>query len=121
LYAAELIKSAPAGWQGKKMIGLNPPRHDPGGRTGTAYTALFIESPPACTLVSEKQGVRMGKIQELYSTQVRPMLPAERLQLARLILDDLAPTAEQAVDISDEWTDDDMADVASASVALDSK
>jgi hypothetical protein len=57
----------------------------------------------------------MGKIQELYSTQVRPMLPAERLQLARLILDDLAPTAEQPVDISDEWTDDDIADVASAS------
>jgi hypothetical protein len=57
----------------------------------------------------------MGKIQDLYSTRVRPMLPAERLQLARLILDDLVPTAEQPVDISDEWTDDDLADVASAS------
>ena len=56
----------------------------------------------------------MGKIQDLYSTRVRPMLPAERLQLARLILDDLAPT-EQPVDISDEWTDDDLADVAAAS------
>jgi cytochrome c553 len=42
------------------------------------------------------------------------MLPAERLQLARLILDDLAPT-EQPVDISDEWTDDDIADVAAHS------
>ncbi len=31
------------------------------------------------------------------------------------ILDDLAPT-EQPVDISDEWTDDDLADAASASV-----
>ena len=42
------------------------------------------------------------------------MLPAERLQLARLILDDLA-TTEQPVDISDEWTDDDLADVTTAS------
>jgi hypothetical protein len=50
---------------------------------------------------------RMGKIQDLSSTSVRPMLPAERLQLARLILDDLAP-AEQPVDVSDEWTDDDL-------------
>lgn len=56
----------------------------------------------------------MGKIQDLYSTSVRPMLPAERLQLARLILDDLVET-EQAADISDEWTDDDLADAAAAS------
>ncbi|MCC6423676.1 MAG: hypothetical protein IT447_09390 [Phycisphaerales bacterium] len=56
----------------------------------------------------------MGKIQDLYRTSVRPMLPAERLQLARLILDDLAPS-EQPVDISDQWTDDDLADAAAAS------
>jgi len=56
----------------------------------------------------------MGKIQELYSTRVRPMLPAERLQLARLILDDLAPS-DQPVDVSDEWSDDDLADAAAAS------
>jgi hypothetical protein len=53
---------------------------------------------------------RMGKIQELYETSVRPMVPAERLQLARLILDDLA-VAEGAVDVSDEWTDDDVAEL----------
>ena len=56
----------------------------------------------------------MGKIQDLYRTSVRPMLPAERLQLARLILDDLAPS-EQPVDISDQWTDDDLTDVTAAS------
>lgn len=56
----------------------------------------------------------MGKIQDLYSTRVRPMLPAERLQLARLILDDLAPS-DQPVDVSDEWSDDDLADAAAAS------
>jgi len=58
----------------------------------------------------------MGKIQDLYTTRVRPMPPAERLQLARLILDDLAPT-ELPIDISDEWTDDDLADVIAASAA----
>jgi len=33
------------------------------------------------------------------------------VQLARLFLDDLAPS-DQAVDMSDEWTGDDLADVA---------
>ena len=53
----------------------------------------------------------MGKIQELYETRVRTMGPAERLQLARMILDDLA-RSETAIDISDEWGDDDLADLA---------
>jgi hypothetical protein len=56
----------------------------------------------------------MGKIQELYETRVRPMVPAERLQLARLILDDLA-RSESPVDVSDEWGDDDLAEVAAYS------
>jgi hypothetical protein len=43
------------------------------------------------------------------------MSPAERLQLARLILDDLAGS-QDAVDISDEWGDDDVADLAAYSV-----
>jgi len=53
----------------------------------------------------------MSKIQDLYESQVKPMVPAERLQLARLILDDLAPS-DTAVDVNDEWSDDDLADVA---------
>ena len=53
----------------------------------------------------------MGKIQELYETRVRPMVPAERLQLARLILDELA-RSENPLDISDEWGEDDLAEVA---------
>ena len=56
----------------------------------------------------------MGKIQELYETRVRTMGPAERLQLARLILDDLA-RSENPVDISDEWGDDDLGDLATYS------
>ena len=56
----------------------------------------------------------MGKIQDLYNTRVRAMSPAERLQLARLILEHLAPV-ENGVDISDEWGDDDMAEVAAYS------
>lgn len=56
----------------------------------------------------------MGKIQDLYNARVRPMVPAERLQLARLILDDLT-RSESAVDISDEWGDDDLAEAAAYS------
>ena len=56
----------------------------------------------------------MSKIQDLYDSCVKPMPPVERLQLARLILDDLAPS-DPAVDVSDEWGDDDLADVAAFS------
>ena len=56
----------------------------------------------------------MGKIQDLYDARIRPMVPAERLQLARLILDDLA-RSENAVDVSDDWSDDDVAEVAAYS------
>jgi len=56
----------------------------------------------------------MGKIQDLYEARVRPMVPAERLQLARLILDDLA-RSESAVDVSDEWGNDDLAELAAYS------
>ena len=52
----------------------------------------------------------MGKIQELYETRVRPMPPADRLLLAKLIIDDLAPS-EKPLDVSDDWSDDDLADL----------
>jgi hypothetical protein len=56
----------------------------------------------------------MSKIQDLYESRVKPMVPAERLQLARLILDDLAPS-QAAVDVGDDWGDDDLADLAAYS------
>ncbi len=56
----------------------------------------------------------MTKIQDLYESRVKPMVPAERLQLARLILDDLAPS-ETTVDVSDHWDDDDLSDLAAYS------
>ena len=55
------------------------------------------------------------KIQDLYDTRVRQMAPAERLQLAKLILDDLAPS-DKPLDMSDEWSDDDLADLATFSI-----
>ena len=60
----------------------------------------------------------MGKIRELYDTRVRPMSTSERLQLARLILDDLAPAlsgSEAPIDTRDDWCDEDVADVAAFS------
>jgi hypothetical protein len=56
----------------------------------------------------------MTTIQELYNMRVRPMMPAARLQLARLILDDLAQS-ENSVDVSDEWGDEDLAEVSAFS------
>lgn len=56
----------------------------------------------------------MGKIQELYASRVRPMHPDERLQLARMILDDLAP-ADSGV--SDDLVTDRIATVQSPRLA----
>lgn len=58
----------------------------------------------------------MKNVKELYETRVRPLVPAERLQLARLILDDLAPSVGNGdVDVSDAWSDEDVADLAAFS------
>ncbi len=53
----------------------------------------------------------MGKVQDLYDRRVRPMPPAERLRLAKLLIDDLAPS-ELPLDVSDDWSEDDLADLA---------
>jgi len=52
----------------------------------------------------------MGKIQDLYNARVRPMVPAERLQLARLILDELTPSEDDS-DVRVKSGNDDPADV----------
>jgi len=43
------------------------------------------------------------------------MPPAERLQLARLIIDDLA-ASEKPLDVSDDWSEDDLAELTAFSV-----
>jgi hypothetical protein len=48
---------------------------------------------------------------ELYTTAVKPLPENERLQLAALILNDIAG---QPVDVSDEWTEQDMQDFTNA-------
>jgi hypothetical protein len=52
----------------------------------------------------------MGKIQELYDSRVRQMNVSERLQLAKMILNDLVPSVNE-VDVSDEWNEDDLTDL----------
>ena len=52
-------------------------------------------------------------VAELYENSVRPLCAADRLQLARLILNDIAPPLP--VDISDEWSEEDLQDLAKAS------
>jgi hypothetical protein len=45
---------------------------------------------------------------EVYQQSVLPLTPPERLQLATMILTDIAPT--QRVDEKDYWTDEDFED-----------
>ena len=60
---------------------------------------------------------------ELYNDAIKPLPPEERLRIAALILNDATappaadPWVEEGVDISDEWTEEDMADYARASWA----
>jgi hypothetical protein len=50
----------------------------------------------------------------LYDDSIRALPAKERLQLAALILDDLAKTE----DFDDEWTEQDMRDLAAFSLSL---
>ena len=65
---------------------------------------------------------------KLYNDAIKPLPPEERLRIAAMILNDAtapppppAPAAdpwapEEGVDISDEWTEEDMVDATHASL-----
>ena len=54
-------------------------------------------------------------VEQLYEQSIRPLPAAERLRLARLILDGIPP--ESVVDYSDEWSDEDLRDFTAATWA----
>ena len=47
-------------------------------------------------------------VQELYERTIKTLPTAQRLRLAALILNDIAPSSE--VNDSDSWTEDDLQD-----------
>lgn len=56
--------------------------------------------------------------QQLYDTSVKQLPIVERLQLVKLVLDDLMHDPESwVVQESDEWSAEDLADLARASMA----
>jgi hypothetical protein len=50
-------------------------------------------------------------VQELYDARVKLLPAGDRLRLASLILGDLAAADPPAVDVSDAWSDEDIADM----------
>ncbi len=64
----------------------------------------------------------MDTIHSLYENQVKPLSVAERMELMRLIVDDLAQSAPRwVVDISDIWDEADLRDLSRASLAYASE
>jgi hypothetical protein len=55
-------------------------------------------------------------VQEFYANRVRPLPPGDRLRLASLILGDLAGADAPSVDVSDAWSDEDLADLTAMSL-----
>lgn len=53
---------------------------------------------------------------DVFSETVRALPPTERLRLAALILDDLARSNLSVVDVSDEWSAQDLADLTAYSL-----
>jgi hypothetical protein len=53
---------------------------------------------------------------ELYNTTIRKLTPLERLRLATMILDELTASQGAGLDISDEWSDEDIRDMAAFSL-----
>lgn len=59
----------------------------------------------------------MNSLHQIYEEQVKKMTEAERLQLARMIMDDLADAALLGnIDDSDIWTDEDLRDASKAAL-----
>ena len=60
----------------------------------------------------------MDTIHTIYESQVKPLSVTERLELMRLIMEDLAQSAPRwVVDISDIWGEEDLRDLSRASLA----
>jgi hypothetical protein len=53
---------------------------------------------------------------DVYESAIRPLPPVERLRLASMILDDLASSGGAGLDLRDDWSDEDVADVVTASL-----
>jgi len=55
---------------------------------------------------------------EIYKSHIKTLPVADRLQLAQLIMDDLAESAPRwMVDVSDAWSEEDLRDLTCASLA----
>ncbi len=60
----------------------------------------------------------MDTVQALFESRVKPLSMTERLELMRLMMDDLADSAPRwVVDISDLWSEEDLRDLGAASLA----
>jgi hypothetical protein len=60
--------------------------------------------------------------QQLYETQIKSLPIVERLQLVKLVLDDLMlDPASWVLNESDEWSDEDYADLTRASLAYEAR
>ena len=59
----------------------------------------------------------MDTVDRIFEDHVRGLSVVDRLQLVRLIMDDLADSAPQwVIDAQDEWKDDDLYDLSRASL-----
>ena len=59
----------------------------------------------------------MSAVDQLYEKQVKLLPVADRLQLLRLIMDELAESAPRwVVETSDAWSQEDLEDVSRASL-----
>ena len=53
---------------------------------------------------------------ELYDKSIRQLPAVDRLRLAAMILDELAATSGAGLDLRDDWTEQDIADLAAYSL-----
>ena len=56
-------------------------------------------------------------LNEIYETQIKPWSVIDRLQLVRLIMDDLAESASQwVVEDKDDWSNQDLTDITASTL-----
>ena len=53
---------------------------------------------------------------DIYDQTIRPLPPMERLRIATFILDELSASGGQGLDIRNDWSDEDVADLMGYSI-----
>jgi hypothetical protein len=86
------------------------------------YTSVELQHKISDLRIEDLGEMKMNPVYKIYESQVKPLSVTDRLQLARLIMDDLAESAPNwVVESSNVWSQEDLDDVSRSSLSYASQ